>query len=76
MIASVMKTVARYVDLNKIGLSVRSTQTTRMGGILLEVNSTKDAHTLAEKVRHAVAGKVRVTCPERRTPDLLLDMSS
>lgn len=68
MLATVMKIVTRCIDLKKIGDTVRTTRTTtRIGSILLEVDSSEDANTIAEKVRQTVAGKARVTHIERGT---------
>lgn len=58
-LASVMKMVVRTVDLKKIGVMVHNTRQTRTGGILLEVDSPEGANTLAEKVRQAIAGKMK-----------------
>lgn len=75
-LATVMKTVAPSVDLKKVGVTVRNTRQTRTGGIFLDVDSPEGADTLAEKTRQAVAGKARVTRPERQTLILLLSEPS
>lgn len=69
-LTSVMKMMARS------SVMVRNTWQTKTDDILLKVDSPEGANTLTEKVRQAVAGKTRVTHPERRTPILLLDMAS
>jgi len=45
-----------------------------VGGILLEIDSAEGANTLAEKIKTTIAGKARVTRPERRTSVLLLNV--
>lgn len=67
---SVIKTVARNVDLKAIGITVRHTRVTIAGGILLEVDSSEIA--LVEKMRLAITSKTRVASSKRRTSVLLL----
>lgn len=67
-----MKAVARIVDLKVLEITVRHTRVTRTDDILLEVDSSDTANTLAEKMPLATAGKARMTRPERRTSVLLL----
>lgn len=52
-----MKTVARNVELKALGITVQNTRVTRTASILLEVDSSEIANTLAEKMRLAVAIK-------------------
>jgi len=53
---------------------IRTTRTTRSGGILLEVDDAAGADTLADSVKAVVGVDTRVNRPERRTLVLLLDV--
>lgn len=60
---SIMKMVARSVDLKKIDVTLGKTCQTRTVGILLNVDSPVGANTLVEKVRQAEGDPSRTTDP-------------
>lgn len=59
-LTSVMKRVARRVELDAIDVKVRKTRRTKAGGILLEVEDVAGADRLAESVKAAVGGEAWV----------------
>ena len=73
-LSDVMKKISKTIDLKALGIIVKTTRTTRAGGVLLEVEGEDKAALLAERVRVLIGDGARVRQPETLTPVLLLDV--